>query len=424
MKDRTIARSCFPVVLCWLLLVPFWAGAEEIVYPAAAYSPDELAAVRAWEEAWAGKTIDKSTVDQIASFLPEAYAEIYKDPEKWGAPPGETICAKIVPYQQIVETPGMIEATKKYAPLVKTGADGSIENYEAIAGMPYPQPKTGLEIAWNFDFNNHGDTEHFLRTGPNINPKQRTERTSLQEQWYLSFMHRTEREPVPVLKEGKKGVLRGIFVHMYEPPEFINTRYYSLRFADKDKEDVTYFWYAQFRRIRRLSTTQRTDSIDGTDLIYDDEFFWDGHISRNSYQYKGKKDLLCCRHQDISKAVRPTGQVMANHLDLERLNTLVVEVISKDPNYLYGKRIWYVDPETYLIMWTDIFDQKGRFWKTYMQNTGNIQTAKGAVKNNIVGSVFVDFQRTHGGHSTNEMKGVSTDLDPKMFTIMNLQRTY
>jgi len=127
----------------------------------------------------------------------------------------------------------MIEATKKYAPLVKTNLDGSIANYGEIAGVPYPAPKTGIEIAWNMDFNNHGDTEHYMRDGPNINPKQRTERSSKQEQWYLTFMHRTEMDPKPVLPT--KRILRGTFVHMYEPPEFINTRYYNLRFMDTAK---------------------------------------------------------------------------------------------------------------------------------------------------------------------------------------------
>nr|NQU93119.1 DUF1329 domain-containing protein [Bacteroidota bacterium] len=423
MRTQYMVLSFMAAFVVFLTLFSETLSAEEVQYPVSAYSAKELAKVREWEKTWSGKTIDTKNVNQVSEYLPESYVDIYKNPEKWGAPPGENITAIILPYNQIIETKGMIEATKKYAPLVKTHPDGSIANYGDIAGIPYPHPKTGLEIAWNVDFNNHGDTEHFMRDGPNINPKQRTERTSKQEQWYLTFMHRTEIDPKPVLST-KKGILRGTFVHMYEPPEFINTRYYNLRFVDSAKDDVTYFWYAQFRRIRRLSTTHRTDSIDGTDLCYDDEFFWDGHIQRNTYEYKGKKDLLCCRHQDTSKFNRPNGQIMSNDLMLERLNTLVVDVISKDPNYLYSKRVWYVDPETYIILWTEIYDQKGRFWKCFMQNTGNNQTAKGETKNNIMGSVFVDYQRIHGGHSTSEMKGVSVELDTNMFSITNLQRTY
>ena len=52
-------------------------------------------------------------------------------------------------------------------------------------------------------------------------------------------------------------------------------------------------WYAPFRRIRRINVGQRTDTIDGTDMIYDDEYGWDGHIQRNTYQLIGKKEMLC-----------------------------------------------------------------------------------------------------------------------------------
>ena len=407
-----------------LVLLAFSAvslSAEEII--PAAYSSEELAKVRAWEKTWAGKTIDKTNIDQVAEFMPESYAGIYKDPEKWGAPKGELITATIVPYKRIIQTKGFLEATKKYAPLVQTNSDGSIANYAEIAGFPYPNPKTGLEMAWNMDFNNHGDTEHFFRDGPNINPKQRTERRSTQEQWFALWVGRTEIEPKPAMLNNKKGVRRGTFVHMWEPPEFINTRFYNLRYLDPKKDDVTYLWYANFRRVRRMSTAQRTDSIDGTDLVFDDEFFWDGHIQRNTYKYTGKKDLLCVRNQDMSKLTRPNGQGHGNGLMFERCNTLVVEAISKDPNYLYSKRIWYLDPETFIILWTDIYDQKGRFWKAFMQIMSNYKTLKGETTNNIAGSSFQDFQRAHSGYSTNDFKAVSLEISPKKFTITELRRT-
>jgi hypothetical protein len=36
-----------------------------------------------------------------------------------------------------------------------------------------------------------------------------------------------------------------------------------------------------------------------------------------------------------------------------------------DPNYIYGKRIYYIDQETFLPMWGEFYDQKGRLYRTY-----------------------------------------------------------
>ncbi len=416
--------SAFLAIVCILSAVDCASAAEEATFPVSTYSKAELAALRAWEKKWVGQKIDKTNVDAVAEYLPKAYVGVYKNPQKWGVPEDKKLHFTIVPYKTVMPTSGRISATKKYAPTVTVGEDGFIENYADIAGVPFPDPETGLEVAWNFDFNTHGDTSCYIKHAPNVNPKSRSERPSEQKQWEYFFMHRTEIDPRPAVPDNPKGIHRGIFMHMYEPAEFLNTRYYSLRFADPKKEDVMYMWYAQFRRIRRLSTAQRCDSIDGTDIIYDDEFFWDGHITRNHYTFKGKKELLCCRHQDISRINRPGGQVPPSNISLERCNTLVVDVVSKNPNYLYSKRVWYVDPESYLILWTDIYDQNGRFWKGYMQITSVVDTAVKEKKHFIVGTTYIDFQRIHGGTQTSDIQGVSIDLDPDMFSISYLQKTY
>ena len=67
-------------------------------------------------------------------------------------------------------------------------------------------------------------------------------------------------------------------MNLFSPPEMLGTRMYNLRFQDVTKSDDGYLWYAQFRRIRRIQTSQRTDNIAGTDLIYDDENSYDSHI--------------------------------------------------------------------------------------------------------------------------------------------------
>lgn len=401
------------------------ANAENITIPTA-YTPEELAKVREWEKVWAGKKVDKTNIDQVAQFMPESYVGMFKEPEKWGAPP-EGFYFVIVPYQPCPPTKGMAEATMRYAPLVKTAPDGTIENYAEIAGIPYPEPKTGLEAAWNFEFNNHGDTCQYRKWAPNINPKSREERLADQDFIEMYFIHRTELEPKPQVADNPRGIHRGYFMHTYLPPEFLNMRMYTLRFIDQAKEDEMYIWYSQFRRIRRMSTSAKTDSIDGTDLIYDDEYCWEGQIMRNTYTYKGRRDLLCNRHQDLNTTVRQIGQALVNNLSLERCNTIVVDAINRDPNYVYGRRTWYLDPESYLILWTEIYDKNGRFWKCFLQHTDMLTTKIGEKKHSIVGTTYADFQRTHAGFSNNQKiytPIVSLEVKPEIFTVRYLQKTY
>ena len=84
----------------------------------------------------------------------------------------------LLPYQRYLDTPGMQEATKKYASTVKTNAEGVIVNYAEGGGRPFPVPKTGLEMMYNFDYNNRGDARSYTRIGPVVETKARRERVS------------------------------------------------------------------------------------------------------------------------------------------------------------------------------------------------------------------------------------------------------
>ncbi len=407
-----------------ILLAPVIAGAQDVI--GTAYTPDELAKVREWEKTWAGKKIDKGNIDQVAIYMPESYAGIFKDPQKWGAPP-EGLYFNIVAYQPVPETKGFSEATKKYSSTIKKNADGTIANYTEVAGRPFPEPKDGFEAAYNFEFNNHGDSCKYRRYSPVINPTARNDRLADQEYIEFFFIHRTEKDPVPAVPNNPKGMHRAYFMSMFKPPEFLNTRMFNVRYIDPKKEDDAYLWYSQFRRIRRMSTAQRSDTIDGTDMIYDDEYLWDGQLVRNNYTLKGKKDLLCSRHTDMKKTTHVPGQGVSNGLTLERCNTVVVDVVNKDPNYLYSKRVWYMDPESCIILWSEMYDQTGKFWKCFMNNTCPIQSKIGQMKPFIVATQVEEFQRTHSGLSDQQYfynPEITIDVPSDLFTVGNLQKTY
>lgn len=418
-KMRMLCLCGFLSVFCCLS----FAAAEEASFPVAAYSPEELEQVRQWETEWSGKRIDGSTIDQVASLLPDPVVAIYKNPKKWNAPDGGFYFL-VSPYQRVVETTGMIAATKKYAPSVQMNEAGEIANYAELAGMPFPNPKNGTEIAWNYDFNTRGDSSQYRRYTPTIQVKLNGERPQDADCWELFFAHRVNRDPRPRLAENPKNIHWAGFYHMYKPNEFLNTRRYNLRYLDLNKADDQWMFNSQNRRLMRLTGAQRTDQVEGSIVIYDDEFCWNGQIVNNRYSLTGTRELLLPRHTDIQKLERTTGQALFNNLGRERIKTLVLEVGSKERSYVYSKRVWYVDPETYIILATELYDREGRFWKYIEQFTQDIITEQGEPKNYVVGCHVVDFQQTWAAVSTQTVRGVGINVSTNMFTVNNLQKTY
>ncbi len=100
-----------------------------------------------------------------------------------------------------------------------------------------------------------------------------------------------------------------------------------------------------------------------------------------------------------------------------------MEAIPKDPNYIYSKRVWYVDPESYIILWMEAYDQLDRYWKCFEFITNDVKTENGEMKKVYTSQASLDLQRIHGGFSKRlRIKVGLSDVNPRMFTMQNLQK--
>src|SRR5210317_2065708 len=208
-----ILRTIFlTIVSSGIAVIPFTGEAEEIrwlVPPA--FEGAELEKVREWEKTWAGKTINRENVDQVKEFVPEGIYEVMTDTSKWG---DYDFSFTVLPYKTFKPTPGLIEATAKYAPQAKMGADEVVENFETMAGVPFPEPKTGLEAAWNFYMWSRGD--EFIRpkgAGTPVDVRTKLERGAITSQWTCYYVNRVNKPPLPAVPKNRREIRKARFMH-------------------------------------------------------------------------------------------------------------------------------------------------------------------------------------------------------------------
>ncbi len=398
------------------------ADSTEIKFPTPSYGGEGLAEVRKWEEQWAGKRITTETVDEVKDYLHESVYMIMKNPELLGA---EKIWFEIVPYTQYSVSTGMIEATRKYAPDAALDKDENLVGYGQVAGIPFPEPETGIQMAWNFDANTRGDTHHLFHTGTIVDCRTKHERRAAHLRWEMYWVGRYDVPPLPRIPdaENPRGVARSYFQRHTEPTDFMDTTMLELRYQDPKKEEDLWVYTSMFRRIRRYATSQRTDTIDGTDMIYDDQEGWYTIPTRNTYTFTGREDLLVARHQQQANVERIKGQGFWNGFQRERVNHWVIEVVNKDPNYVYSRQIWYLDPETWQMNFKVMYNRQGELWKLYElgyieePSYGDSKTASKSSEH------IVDLIRRHGSPGNTELRGVGIELPASMFEVRNLQKT-
>jgi len=378
------------VFLLLPLLVPCQAG--EVQYPIPCYEGAELENVRQWEKSWAGKKIDASNIEGVKEFFPETMYNIVSDPGRWGE-----IWFQIIPYQQIMPTDGDIALTKKYAPQCSIGQQEDLLNY--VSGVPFPQPKNALEVAYNFDCINQGDNQLAQQDSFLVDGRRKYDRKMILDSNVMWFSGRRDIAPVPEFEPNRKGIFRAAHSIFSVPASMRGGRALQIKWKDRTRDYGSWFFSPSSRRILRRSMAQRTDSQGGSDMCTDDNLVYDFTTNRLNYKMLGRKEMLLSRHQDLAllKEGHIEGLCVPNGIQYERIKPYVLECTHKDSGYIYSKMTWYVDPETWWILYSDKYDREGNLWKVF--NLSEYLCKSYYDPNDVIPTIgnmlIVDVQRAH-----------------------------
>jgi hypothetical protein len=403
-------------------------------WPFPCYQGNDLKQVREWEETWADQKINYSNIDKIKEFLSDEFYNVFKNPKDWGT---DNLWFTVIPYEQILPTPGQIVATKKYAPTAQLDPNprkaywkGGVSpneflmgwNEGEIAGFPFPFPKSGVEIVWNLESVTRGDTKSGMREGMGINPKTKVARRSLQSTTIEYFTGRVDVPPVSKKPENTRGLRRGSFMGMEEPLEVRGLRYIELRYLDVEKPEDIWVWFPAFRRIRRLGISFKSDTMPATDMCPDDEFGWNGHVNVKEWKIIGRKEMLMGRHVAPSKYTKKEGQSVWSGQRLERVNVYVIEAKWKDPETIYSKELLFIDPEMWRCLQKITWDREGKVWRQFFYHTQIVKSIQGIVQPHCFELYSMDIQKKHGTPSIEKVKEIGQKIPNGFWTIQNLQK--
>jgi hypothetical protein len=306
------------------------------------------------------------------------------------------------------------EATEKYAGQVKLRSDGlMIENY--VAGLPFPKidtndPQAALKIMWNF-YNNWMGPDDIVEAGVDtfVGPVQANKQMTVERHLVtdafrrLNYTGRLYVDPKPNLPN-PEGIRYKESVHpILEPFDVKGVGATFYRYLSPDKQDDSWIYLPQLRRVRRMSTAQRSDALFGQDVDADGFFGYNGQIAWMTFRLLGERTVLATMHaQNIPIKWQAPEDWLYDDV-WEPRTVYVVEAVSKLPTYAYGKRVLYVDKETWLIPYSDSYDRGGQLWKVWVNFWG---FRKDAMPNSPVppyedempflnGSVCLDIQLQH-----------------------------
>ncbi len=286
---------------------------------------------------------------------------------------------RIVPTQKVNLRKAFVEATEKYSGQVKMSADGlRLQNY--VAGRPFPHietsdPMVAMKIMQNFAYAIAFDDLDLRNFDADTGPIS-TERPLQVERHFLIdhfrrlyYIGRLYVDPKPEIPN-KEGYQYKETLHpLIEPFDLKGVGFTYYRYIDPAKQDDSWLYLPSLRRVRRLSTAQRSDALFGQDTDQDSYGGYAGALAWMDWKFLGEKEVLGAFHTEHFPVKWAPGAADWAFDDAwEKRQVYVIEGISKLPQYAFSKRVLYVDKDIYAVPYADMYDRAGELWKIWVNN--------------------------------------------------------
>lgn len=319
----------------------------------------------------AGTVIDRSNMHEYSDFLTPGLNWILERGVKM----------RVRDYGKLELPVPFIEATEKYSAQVEISDDEThLKNH--VAGLPFPtvddnDPKIAAKLIFNFnaaiavddlDLRNFDcDTG---TVGKNGDPLHVERHFLIDHIRRLYWVERTEVDPKPEKPDNDDGVrYKEALYPIIEPFDLKGTGFTFNRYLDHERQDDSWLYLPQLRRVRRLSSAQRSDALFGQDTDQDSYAGYAGNPAWMAWKYLGTRTVMGSFHSEHLPVKWGEGSANFMHDDWwEPRKVWIVEGVSKLPQYAYSKRVIMIDQETYRIPSTDMYDQAGELWKMWVNN--------------------------------------------------------
>ena len=140
------------------------------------------------------------------------------------------------------------------------------------------------------------------------------------------------------------------------------------------------------------------------DATYDDTGYLNQKITPKRYPYKfeiiaEREYLLPFGYNSGKTWVDSKSGFGLRQLAVTRRPCYVLQMTQLDPNYVYSKRVYYIDKETFIPGGGEFYDQKGRLYRTY-NITRSFLPECGLVVSNGTPAWQVDYLDVHSSTQT------------------------
>lgn len=337
--------------------------------PTAAPAPQSVQSSPIDGELPVGTVIDTSNWRQFREFMPDGMAKLFEGSYFWKMPAGASI--RVGPTVSYPLPTSYLAATEKYSDQVRIVQlpDGglTVSNYHGGIPFPHPQePNRGWKVLTNLWFRYY--PRLVAQTYGYTCGMDATRSVNCLALEYVTRRFAYNTDPGPSLDNTLKDIYFTNWFMVIEPEQEKYTTELTINYADPARHEESYIFLPALRRYQAISPSARCAATAGTDATPDDFFFgFDSNITQVKVDYLARRRILSLVGAALPHKAFPEGFEMplgwpAPSMGEWQVRDVDEIAVSKLPGSggarCYGRRIYYIDSQSYVPLWTENYDQQ------------------------------------------------------------------
>ncbi len=334
--------------------IPAYTGG--LLKPPAGYSPE-----KGYIDPFASEkplfTITGANADQYKEFLTVGQLALLKKQPNFKMPIYRTQRTAALPERVVADV---------VAEAGKISLNGSALSGHSRSTIPFPNPKTGEQAMMNFLMRYAGGGYDREYSWFPVRANGDTYRVGYTDR----VVYAENIEPSQVSTG-----LQFAFTSAYTaPPALAGTVYMVHEFTDPIKNPrAAWVYNAGQRRVRRAPDLAYDNVADGTEgmRVTDQYFGFNGALDRYNWKLFGRREMFVPynTYKVASKSLKYAdiigkGSANSDLMRYEKHRVWVVEAtLKKDSKHIYGKRVFLLDEDSWMILSEDCYDTRGEIWR-------------------------------------------------------------
>ena len=167
--------------------------------------------------------------------------------------------------------------------------------------------------------------------------------------------------------------------------------------------------------------------------VMDEDRLFNGAPDRYDWKLVGKREMyipynnykLDDPNLSLDDLLATNGHVNPEHMRYELHRVWVLEAnLKPGKRHIYGKRVLYIDEDSWIAVMADNYDGKGQLWRSNMQTTAYAYDLQGfqarvAVFHDLIAGSYLTDRLLNGKPPA---KLNSSDYEADYFTVANLRK--